>query len=230
MDDRPAAGGVRVVYAGKVHKPAPGKSRPSPALGFAAVGTVVLVLIVIAAIDADISGRNSATTASTYTSPSVPSTTAGSQNLPGWGATPPTPSSTNSAVPPPRTAEPPAATGAAQPYWNGPWLRNYWEGDQDCNSGGSYWVVQPGTDPGMYALKIGCFPQAWINNLNAHCQSFDLPKGNCAVWDRDGIMSVFKKHGDLLIVVLTQACLDRAGLPDFHEGRLHQDCVKQPST
>jgi hypothetical protein len=137
----------------------------------------------------------------------------------------PLPVSTN-AMPPP-TGMPPATTATAQPYWDGPWLRNYREDEQDCNSGGRYWVVQPG-DGGMYALKIGCFPQSWIDALNGHCRSFGLPDGKCAVWDQDSIMSVFKKHGNLLIVALTQACLNRAGLSDFHEGPLHQDCVVHP--
>lgn len=108
-------------------------------------------------------------------------------------------------------------------------LRNYWEGDQDCNNGGRYWVVQPGATTGMYALKIGCFPQSRIDDLTAHCRSFNLPTGNCAVWDQNNIMSSFNTHRDLLIVALAQACLDRAGLPDFHEGPLHQDCVIKPN-
>jgi len=77
----------------------------------------------------------------------------------------------------------------------------------------------------MYALKWGCFPPNVVATLNSHCQSSSLPTGKCAVWDQDSIMSTFGKHGDLLIVALTRACLDRAGLPDFHEGPLHQDCV-----
>jgi hypothetical protein len=115
----------------------------------------------------------------------------------------------------------------AEPYWDGPWLRNYWEDRQDCTSAGlNYWVVQPGDDTGMYSLKKACLPPTWMNAVNTHCQSLALPRGGrCAVWDQDAIMSSFGKHGDLLIVVLTQACLDRAGLTDFHEGPLHQDCV-----
>jgi hypothetical protein len=143
--------------------------------------------------------------------------------------TQPIPGSTNAMPPQTPTAEPPAATTTAQPYWDGPLLRNYSEGDQDCDRGGlDYWVVQPGGDTGMYALKKGCFPQNWMNILNTHCQSYDLPKGQCAVWDQDSIMSTFGRHGDLLIVALTQACLDRAGLTDFHEGPIHQDCVVHP--
>jgi hypothetical protein len=73
---------------------------------------------------------------------------------------------------------------------DGPWLRNYWEGNQDC-SGGRDWVVQSGDTADMYALRLGCFPQAWTNDLNAHCQSFNLPPGKCAVWDQNNIMSSF---------------------------------------
>jgi hypothetical protein len=134
--------------------------------------------------------------------------------------------------PTPRDTAPPTAmsptTAPAQPFWNGPWLRNYWEDDQDCAGRGlDYWVVQPGDDIGMDALKKACFPQTWMNAINSHCQAQALPQGRCAVWDQDKIMSTFGKHGDLLIVALTQACLDRAGLTDFHEGPIHQDCVKQ---
>ena len=132
-----------------------------------------------------------------------------------------------SASPVPNVAAPPSQT--SQPYWDGPWLRNYAEGDQDCNGRGlEYWVVQPG-DTGMYALKMGCFPQNWVNNLSNHCQQQPFPPGGqCAVWDPDGIMSTFGQHGDLLIVALTRQCLDRAGLTAFHEGPLHHDCVLRP--
>ena len=135
---------------------------------------------------------------------------------------PSTPSLTAPAMP-----TPPPST-AAQPYWNGAWLRNYSEDNQDCAGQGlDYWVVQPGDDSGMYALKKACFPQAWMNAINSHCQSEPFtPGGRCAVWDQDSIMSTFGKHGDLLIVALTQACLDHAGLTDFHEGPIHQYCVQ----
>jgi hypothetical protein len=132
------------------------------------------------------------------------------------------------------TDTPPTQTSpridTAEPYWDGPRLRNYWEDSQDCNSGGlNYWVVQPGDDTGMDSLKKACFPQTWMNAINSHCQALALPQGGrCAVWDQDAIMSTFGKHGDLLIVALTQACLDRAGLTDFHEGPIHQDCVAHP--
>jgi hypothetical protein len=138
----------------------------------------------------------------------------------------PAPGPDATAAPVPTVTAPPTQT--SQPYWDGPWLRNYWEGNEDCNTGGRYWVVQPGDTADMYALRIGCFPQARINDLNAHCRSFNLPSGKCAVLDQNNIMSSFNAHGDLLVVALTQACLDRAGLPDFHEGPLHQDCVTHP--
>jgi hypothetical protein len=144
------------------------------------------------------------------------------------------PSSTH-AMPPPTstgTSTPESSTtvDAAQPHWDGPWLRNYRQDSQDCNDGGlNYWVVQPGDAAGMYALKKGCFPQEWLGQLNSHCQSLGLPAGKCAVWDPDGIMSVNKKRGDMLVVRLTEACLDRARLDDFHAGPLHKDCMAKPS-
>jgi serine/threonine protein kinase, bacterial len=48
------------------------------------------------------------------------------------------------------------------------------------------------------------------------------------MWDQDGIMGIPDKRGDLLTVRLTQACLDRAGLDDFHEGLLHKECMARP--
>lgn len=119
-----------------------------------------------------------------------------------------------------------------QPYWDGPWLVNYWESRGDCGGGAdnSYWVVQRG-DSGMDALKIGCFPVSWTHELDNKCQGYgELPPGVCAVWDPDQIMSRYNRHGNLLIVKLTQACLDRAGLAAFHQGPLHQDCVERPAS
>ncbi|OLT73227.1 hypothetical protein BKG57_22345 [Mycobacteroides chelonae] len=109
---------------------------------------------------------------------------------------------------------------------------NYWEDEGDCDpSGDSYWVVQPGENSGMYALKVGCFPSNWTSELNARCKGYGeaLPEGVCAVWDPGQIMSRYKVHGNLQIVALTQACLDRAGLDSFHQGPLHQDCVNRPA-
>jgi hypothetical protein len=145
----------------------------------------------------------------------------------------PLPGSTNAMPPQTPThtaAEPPATTAAAQPYWDGPWLRNYWEDDQDCTSGGlDYWVVQPGTATGMFTLRKGCFPPNWLNALTTHCESYNWSyNGQCAVWDQGSIMSTYKKHGDLQIVRLKQDCLASAGLTDFHEGPIHQYCVIGP--
>lgn len=123
-----------------------------------------------------------------------------------------------------RSADDPATT-VDQPQWDGAWVRNYWEDPGDCDQGVNYWVVQPGSQSGMYALKLGCFPPKWKKALDNRCQSSNLPAGRCAVWDKDSIMSEYRKHGDLLVVAITQACLDRAGLQEFHEGPLHQDCV-----
>lgn len=125
-----------------------------------------------------------------------------------------------------------APTQAQQPYWNGTWLMNYWEDEGDCaGSSDAYWVVQPGENSGMYALKVGCFPPSWTSELTAKCKSYSgaLPTGVCAVWDPDQIMSQYKRHGNLQIVALTQACLDRAGQDSFHQGPLHQDCVNRPA-
>jgi hypothetical protein len=139
------------------------------------------------------------------------------------------------AMPPPtstRTSAPEssATTDAAQPHWDGAWLRNYRQDGQDCNGADlNYWVVQPSDATGMYALKKGCFPDEWVGQLKSHCQSLGLPAGKCAVWDQDSIMSAKKKRGDLLVVKLTEACLDRAGLDDFHEGPLHKDCMVKPN-
>lgn len=118
-----------------------------------------------------------------------------------------------------------------QPHWDRSWLMNYWEGANDCAAGnGSYWVVQPG-DSGMYALKYGCFSQGWTSDLNSKCQSYRnaMPEGVCAVWDPGKIMSRYGQRGKLQIVVLTQACLDRADQRTFHQGPLHQDCVSAPT-
>ncbi|SHQ96309.1 Uncharacterised protein [Mycobacteroides abscessus subsp. abscessus] len=120
---------------------------------------------------------------------------------------------------------------SARPYWDGSWLMNYWEGANDCATGNSsYWVVQPG-DNGMDALRVGCFPQSWTTELTNKCRSYGsaLPTDVCAVWDPDKIMSRYGQHGNLQIVGLTQACLDRAGLDSFRQGALHKDCVNRPT-
>lgn len=115
------------------------------------------------------------------------------------------------------------------PYWRGAWLMNYWEDEGDCAVGVNdpYWVVQPGTD-GMYALKTGCFPARWTAEINNTCRNHHRSARECAVWDPEEIMSQYKKHGNLLVVGLTQACLDRAHLNTYSQGALHKDCVFVP--
>lgn len=109
-----------------------------------------------------------------------------------------------------------------RPYWDGPWLRDFSDPVGNCFN---YWVVQPGSEPGMYALKQGCVPEEWRQALSDHCRSYSFPAGKCAVWDQDAILSEIGKRGDLLAVAITQACLDRAHLTEFHEGPIHKDCV-----
>lgn len=148
--------------------------------------------------------------------------------------TPPTTSETTETSEPttpwatPTSTTPPASTNRVpQPYWDGPWVRNYWEDPVDCDDGLNYWVVQPGSDAGMHALKLGCFPPDWKKKITHACQAYSLG-GLCAVWDQNRIMSEFRKHGDLLVIALDLGCLRRAGLTDFHEGPLHADCVIVP--
>ncbi|OBB17045.1 hypothetical protein A5761_11370 [Mycolicibacterium setense] len=126
------------------------------------------------------------------------------------------------------TTTSPTPTSDEQPYWDGPWIRNYWEDPVDCDNGLNYWVVQPGADSTMHALKLGCLPTNWKNAITKRCQSYKFGPGKCAVWDHDRILSVYKKHGDLLVIAISQHCLDRAGLDDFHEGPLNTDCVLTP--
>jgi serine/threonine protein kinase len=211
--------------------PTPGSRRASPStkslavLALAAVAFAAVVVFIVMLANSK-SGAPSSSTSERSTYPTAEPSTYPTESAPTASGTSPT------AVPQvPAAPKPPATTTTAQPYWEGAWLRNYWEDNQDCNTGGlDYWVVQPGADTGMYALKLACFPRNWTNILNTHCQSYGsaLPVGKCAVWDQDSIMSTFGKHGDLLVVALTQACLDRAGLADFHEGPIHQDCVIKP--
>ena len=106
-------------------------------------------------------------------------------------------------LPAPET-QPQASAGSSQPYWDGPWLMNYWESKGDCaEAKNSYWVAQPGNN-GMDALKVGCFPFSWTHELNNKCHGYGdaLPAGVCAVWDPDQIMSRYNRHGNLLIVKL----------------------------
>jgi hypothetical protein len=114
---------------------------------------------------------------------------------------------------------------ADEPHWEGMWLMNYWEDPGDCGQNNWHWVVQPGDSTDMYALREGCFPGNWWSQVLTRCQNAGLPAGTCAVWDPAGIMSEYRRRGNIKVVGLTQACLDRAGLDSFHEGPLHRDCV-----
>lgn len=112
------------------------------------------------------------------------------------------------------------------PSWAGSELQGYRAGSDDCGADARLWVVQPGTS-GMYRLTSACFGDGWKAEIVRKCRSYSasLPPGRCAVWDRDGIMSTGGAQGGLRVVVLTDACLTRAALPDFHVGPLHRDCV-----
>lgn len=115
----------------------------------------------------------------------------------------------------------------ARPSWAGSELQGYRAGSDDCGADARLWVVQPGTS-GMYRLTSACFGGGWKAEIVRKCRSYsaNLPPGRCAVWDRDGIMSAATGvQGELQVVVLTDACLTRAGLSDFHVGPLHRDCV-----
>lgn len=111
--------------------------------------------------------------------------------------------------------------------WDGPWLRGYRTVPNNCESDARLWVVQPG-DQGMYRLTSGCFSQSWKTAIVEKCKSYraSFPAGTCAVWDPGSVMtSTTGAQGDLQVVVLTDACLTRAGLKNFHVGPLHSDCV-----
>jgi hypothetical protein len=132
----------------------------------------------------------------------------------------------------PTTTNVPRISPPAQPYWDGIWLRNYWESPGDCNSPHSYWVVlapEDTTPANMSQLKAGCFPENWINSLTNHGHSFTWSANVVfAVWDPARIMSEYNKHGDLQILGLNEACLTRAHITDFHEGPIHNDCLVRP--
>jgi serine/threonine protein kinase len=195
--------------------PAPARSNKAWWL-IAAAAVPVLIAVAMAASHTNTNTATSRSTSTTYDNNYPPTATNRSESTPTRTSTTTVTSTQIVAAPSPQT---PA------PSWDGPWLRNYSEGEQDCNSGGRYWVVQPGDGDGLYALKVGCFPQQWITALNQRCQASSLPPGKCAVWDPNSIMSVFNTRGDLEVVALTQDCLDRAGQNDFHQGPLHQYCM-----
>lgn len=123
----------------------------------------------------------------------------------------------------------PVPESRSGPIWDGPWLRNYAEGINDCDSGTNYWVVQPGDSSGLFSLKDGCFTPQWKAALDDRCSSYGLGP-ICAVWDNAGIMSEFEKRGDLLIVGLTEACLENSRQSDYHQGPLHKYCVRDPTS
>lgn len=193
--------------------------------GWATLAAIVAVFGVIIAI---VSGRSDSGSTASETSTAASASSKADDSIASSSNTLTAPTEGPTSLAPQPTS---ATQSAEQPHWDGSWLRNYWEDPQDCNAnvgGLDYWVVQSGDNGDMYALKRGCFPRSWSDQITKHCQSLTLPQGKCAVWDTDRIMSSFGKHGDLAIIAITQACLDRAGLTEFHEGPLHPDCVVSP--
>lgn len=127
---------------------------------------------------------------------------------------------------PAATTTAPTPTTTEQPYWDGPWLKNYKEVPADCESGLSYWVVQPGIDSSTFATNLGCVPPTWKQAINERCRSYNLGDGPCAVWDHDKILSEYHKTGQLLVVVIAQHCIDNTGLKD--QGHIDADCLYVP--
>ncbi|SHP56078.1 protein kinase family protein [Mycobacteroides abscessus] len=121
---------------------------------------------------------------------------------------------------------------ASRWYWDGMWMRSYWEAANDCDPGikMEYLVVQPSDQRGMYELKSGCFPERVVDALNARCQSYDgwLKAGTCAVYDPEEIMSQFELQGDLQVVSLSNDCLVEVGQTKYDQGTIHQYCVTWP--
>lgn len=141
----------------------------------------------------------------------------------------PSTTTTQPSLPTVESSQPPPIPPGPQPYWDGIWLRDYWESPGDCDSPHTYWVVQPG-DNGLAQLKIGCFPQTWIDNLNNKGHALSWWKAVIfAVWDPARIMTEYNKHGDLQMIGLDRSCLARAGITEFHEGPIHDDCLIKPS-
>lgn len=122
---------------------------------------------------------------------------------------------------------------ASRWYWDGMWMRNYWERRSDCDPGikSLYWVVQPSDLRGMYELKRGCFTGSVVDALSGRCQSYGnwLKAGTCAVYDPGKIMSQFELEGDLQVVVLSNDCLVAAGQTEYREDPVHQYCVVWPT-
>lgn len=198
-------------------------SKP-PSWALIAVAATLVVIAVVLALSIPSPSyqsddhQSSSTTLYTTTPPYYPPTTS-------------TTTSTTTWYPEPTTTEsyPQATTPVEQPRWDGIWLRGYWEANGDCASPRTYWVVQPGDSDGMSALKVGCFPDSWINALND--TGHNLKWGASvyfAVWDPGRIMSEYNRRGDLQMIGLAKSCLARAGLTDFHEGPIHNDCLIKP--
>ncbi|WP_007468316.1 hypothetical protein [Segniliparus rugosus] len=130
-----------------------------------------------------------------------------------------------------RTTAAPSRSGAAQPHWEGAWLRNYSQGSNDCAQVDNYFVVQPHGKADTYMLRDGCFPRAVAESINSHCTKLfhGTVKGVCAIWDPDLTLSDPRRVGDIAVVALTQACLDRAHLPGYStQHPVHKDCVVLP--
>ncbi|OBJ10857.1 hypothetical protein A5625_10325 [Mycobacterium sp. 1465703.0] len=124
---------------------------------------------------------------------------------------------------------PAPSTPTVTPRWDGRCLRNYTEHEGDCAYGLNYWVVQPSNETGMHDLKLGCFPPSMVDEFNSTGHSLRWwTSVRFAVWDKDRIMSDYNRTGDLAMIGLAQSCLTRAGLPDFHEGPIHDDCLVKP--
>lgn len=197
----------------------PASTPKSGSLLLKVLGTAAVVIAVLGAVIHGIESRSS-------TNISTPTTTPETSL---WSPTFTTTETPTETTEPTTTAVPPIPP---QPYWDGIWLRNYWESHGDCNSPHSYWVVQAADDStpaGMSQLKVGCFPENWYSSLNSHGQSFTWSASVLfAVWDPGRIMSEYNKHGDLQMLGLNKACLTRAHITDFHEGPIHNDCLVRP--
>jgi hypothetical protein len=127
-------------------------------------------------------------------------------------------------APGPPAPSPSVTERVEPPRWDGIWLRNYWLSPGDCSAPHSFWVVQPGSGD-MSELKAGCFRDNWIENLKSKGHTFSWSTEVVfAVWDRDRIMSEYHKHGDLQMLGLDQSCLTRAGIANFHDGPIDNDC------
>lgn len=200
-----------------VWTPPPPPGQPSPAKWIAIAAAVLIGIFVLSRV-AQAGNRS---THSTYR----PSTSSGySSPATGFG------------IEPTSTWSLPALTTtetASRWYWDGMWMRSYWEGANDCDPGikREYWVVQPSDQRGMYELKFGCFTGRVVDALTDRCQSYGnwLKAGTCAVYDPGKIMSQFELQGDLQVVVLSNDCLVAAGQTEYKQNPIHQYCVVWPT-